>query len=328
MIERIAIYLNDRASGANTEYSKQELTKKLFRYEVFFREPNGIPELDQALLDDLEQGIKNFFILGGDGTCSRILQKIHAPDTNIFIVPRGTANDLATTLGVFNGLKDAPFLFKKKIYKEIDIIKINESFMATNGGIGVVAEISEYINSFRKTVPGFKKLMKIARGEIYNLALIGRLLSAPLKYYQLYIDSPDFPNLEKRISTPLLLINNQPHIGKNFLVAPETKNNDGKFNVTIFTHQKKSDFIKAIAKIRFGLHFHDDDNIITFETNKIDILNLADEPLLFFGDGEKLSSNQELKISLSETQQKVGALIDRAVEDHPTSYGLDEIELV
>ena len=168
--------------------------------------------------------------------------------------------------------------------------------------------------------------MKHTKSEIYNLLMVNELLTKKLRYYNLYVNSPDLPFWNKKIVAPLLLVNNQPFIAKNFRVAPTTKNNDGKFNVTIFTHTNKVSFAKTIAAIRLGRYPKNDPKLISFETDSLDVINLDHEPMPFLGDGEILSQAQEFKIRLSPDKQKVSSYDSSYEYSH--AYDLDDIQMI
>lgn len=328
MNNTIAIYLNNKASGSNLKKEIKEIKRALFRYDLKFREPDSLDSLKKSITEDIKNGIKNFFSVGGDGTFNKILQTAHAEDTKLFIIPTGTANDLASNLGISNGLKEVPQIFKKNYLATMDIIKVNDSMMATNGGIGIVSEISDVVNDLRDNIPGFKTLMKHVQAEVYNITLAGKIFTSAINYHRLHIESPDFPRLDTIIETPLLLINNQKAIGKKFIVAPNTKNNDGKFNVTILTHRDKTRLISALIKMRMGKDFSKDEDIISFETDQINIMNLKKGPIKFFGDGEYLSEDNHFNISISNIKQNIGYMPESKNRIQPASYALDEIEMV
>ena len=93
------------------------------------------------------------------------------------------------------------------------------------------------------------------------------------------------------------MVNNQAKVGGNFTVAPNTKNDDGKFNVTIFCHKNKIDLISTTLKIMKGHDVSNDPDLIIFETDQVEIMNTGHEELFFFGDGEILCRDKNFAIS-------------------------------
>ena len=100
------------------------------------------------------------------------------------------------------------------------------------------------------------------------------------------------------VSTPMILINNQEFIGGKFQVAPRTKNNDGKFNVTVFLHKNRFDFLKCTLQMMRGKYPSDDKDLISFETDQLTLNSVDGKPLVFFGDGEIFPESNMLDMTI------------------------------
>ena len=133
--------------------------------------------------------------------------------------------------------------------KKIDLININGKYTATNGGIGLGGIVAAKINDLRQDYPLFKKVMQFSGNKIYSLFLGYEILTDNLEYYDLELNSPDF-NLQEKVVA--VLVNNQSTLAGSFIVAPETHNDDGSFNVSLFTHTNKKDLIKALLELSKG----------------------------------------------------------------------------
>ncbi|MBC76279.1 MAG: hypothetical protein CME64_09715 [Halobacteriovoraceae bacterium] len=321
-MSHISVYLNSKASGGNIKWVK-EVQKQLFRHDLLVKAPSSKEELDIELEKDIQNKVEHIFSVGGDGTANCILQKIAKTDIKLLIIPCGTANDLANEIGMGSSIKSMIKAFQHKTYKRVDLIEINGKYMATNGGIGCAADVAGKINAYRAGIFGFKGLMKNMGSSVYPLVFTKELLVGSLKQYNLKVKSSEFSEIVK---TPLLLINNQSNLAGKFLVAPHTRNNDGKFNVTIFKHQNKKDFLKCALKILSGSYPYADKNLISFETDSIEVSEVNGDKLPFFGDGEILNQNSQFKIQAHEKAFNVCALLDDV--DYSSSYDLAQVRLV
>ena len=183
------------------------------------------------------------------------------------------------------------------------MISVNNHLISTCGGIGISSKVAGKINDLRSDFPWFKKFVNIMGTGIYPLVLSIYFLRK-LKCYRLEIKSTDFPELDKTQETAMVMINNQSVLGKSFLVAPGTRNNDGKFNVTIFKHKNKFSLIQAVLMIGLGKKDMSDKDLISFETNQIEINSLEDR-LFFFGDGEIIQKSKKFTISSVNKSLKV-----------------------
>lgn len=294
----ISIYQNPHASGANHQFLAEDFKKYFFRYNVEFRAPASYEDLIALVRADRDAGIDCIFSVGGDGTAHTIAQHLVGGNTKLLVLPGGTANDLAEELGTNANLKKLASVFHSRTTKKIDIISINDRYLMTNGGLGVAQEVARQVNTYRKEFQAFNMALKFAGKNTYQLLFAKEMLLSKFKMYDLFINSPDFPLLEKRVRSPLILVNNQPKLAGKFNVAPKTRNDDGKFNVTIFTHEERFDFLRCVTTFMSGKFPENDERLIHFETDSLEILSLNQENLNFFGDGELFPATKELKIKV------------------------------
>ena len=295
-VAKISVYFNNSSSRAKSDVWANELRTHFFRHDISFKHPLSLIDLSQSLRTDIIKDVDYIFSVGGDGTANKIVQEIIGTKIKLLIIPAGTANDLARELDICANIKSISKAFNQKNTLTLDAIKVNDQYMLTSGGLGLTSTVAEKINNYRKSVPGFKKLMKYSGDLVYPFFLAKEYLS-PLKHYKLYFDSPDFPKLDKVIESCFVMVNNQAKVAGNFTVAPKTRNDDGKFNVTIFCHKNKLDLITTTVKIMNGGDVSDDTDLIIFETDQVEIINTGHEELSFFGDGEILCRDNNFRIS-------------------------------
>lgn len=319
----ISVYQNPHASGATHSFNQAELRKYFFRHEVLFRSPATKAELIAMINLDKTSGIECIFSIGGDGTAHTIAQELIGGQTKLLVMPGGTANDFAQELGTNSNLRKVAHVYHAQTTRKVDIIKINDRYLMTNGGIGIAQEVARQVNSYRKESMIFKEILKAAGKNTYSLLFMKHLLLSKFKLHNVYVESPDFPLLERRVSSPLILVNNQPKLAGRFPVAPFTRNNDGKFNVTIFAHDNRFDFIKAVSVFLRGGFPENDKKLIHFETDSLKLMSIGSGKLNFFGDGENFDEAQELNISL--IPQALEVYSDQDAQNLCGGYSLDEI---
>lgn len=295
-MHRVRVFMNGAASSSGAQDWKGELQRALFRSRVEFVTATSCETLQQELEKAASENVDVVISVGGDGTFNTLLQSLATTSTTFLVVPAGTANDLATELGIHRKIRKAVECIRKNEVATIDLISINGRYMATNGGIGLVSDVAARINDFRRKVPGFRSMMSVLHHHTYSLALLGHLAAGCQKTYRVRVESPAYRG---ELETPLLLVNNQPRIGGSFCVAPKTRNADGHFNVTIFTHPKWTQLVTAIYRVKEGIPVDDDPHVLSFETDALEVTALEEGELLnFFGDGEFLSSAPVLDIRM------------------------------
>lgn len=323
---KISIYLNSNASHSSGSYSQEEFRKFFFRHMVEVHSPNGLDALNERIQKDIQDGTEYIFAVGGDGTANTISQHLINQKVKLMVVPAGTANDFANEIKISSNLKKISHIFSAQTTKKVDAIKINDRYMISNGGLGMAHEVAKTVNQYRKDRPGFKRVMKAFGKQTYSMVYAQQMLIRPFFMRKMLIESPHLPFLDPRIETPLLLVNNQEFIGGKFKVAPHTRNDDGKFNVTIFKHNNRMDLLKCTLQMLSGRYPQNDKNLISFETDKLVLNALDGKPLEFFGDGETFPSAMLLDISIAPSSLEVFTF--RGESLFCSSYSLDTIEMI
>jgi diacylglycerol kinase (ATP) len=325
-MSKISVYLNSNSSQGESSFKTEELKKFFFRHELSVKSPANLDELHEQISEDVKNGTQYIFAVGGDGTMNAVSQNLINQDVKLMILPTGTANDFAKQLGLSNNLKKITQIFNAQTTKKIDAINVNGRYMMTNGGIGMACEVAATVDRMRKQSFLFKKMMKTIGKETYSVVYAQKMLTKPYHARKVFIQSKDSPLLDPRVSTPMILINNQEYIGGKFQVAPKTTNDDGKFNVTIFLHQNRMDFLKCTLLMMQGKYPKDDKNLISFETDELTLSALDDQPLKFFGDGEIFPEETEMKISIRPRALEVCTYKGESLLC--ASHSLDKIEMI
>ena len=292
-MQNISVYLNQKASNGSHDW-QGKINNALFRSQIEYPVSQSIAELHENLERDISNNVDAILSVGGDGTVHSIIQKLAGTDIALLVVPGGTANDFASGMGCSSNIKKIAQTIRQDARKKIDLININGTFMATNGGLGFAAEVAHEINELRTKYPQFKKFMKFSGKNIYSLFLAKKMLTKDIKSYKFKIESAEFSDT---VFTPLILINNQSVLGGSFEVAPETNHQDGTFNITILKHENRLELINCLLSIMNGNFPKNDKNLVSFETSevKIDLLDGASE-LAFFGDGETFQKAESWNI--------------------------------
>ncbi len=305
MHQHISVYLNPRAANTSMELWKDKIGRALFRSELSFRTPQNLCELKALLDHDIATGVDAVVAVGGDGTVNTLIQHLAGTQVGLLVVPGGTANDLANELGNRRNIDRVIRCIRSGLTENIDLININGRRMVTNGGLGLGSIVAQAINSTRLRYPLFKKIMKLSGKNIYGLYIARELMTANFASEEYSIECAEF---KRTLRSSVILINNQPVLAGMFRIAPETDNADGKFNVTILAHQNRQDLIVCILKIVSGNLPKNDPDLISFETENIQIRRIRRQgqaPLEFFGDGDILGQSDTWNASIDKAALKV-----------------------
>jgi len=254
-----------------------------------FYSSNNVEKSKALIKEKLNQGYKNFVVCGGDGSINKFINEYQRLPLNkrknikLGIIPCGRANDLARALNLPFNIKKAFDIIQNKQTKKIDIIKVNNSYFITGGGLGLPVEIIIDVNKLSKNI--FTKAIKKILGEsIYLWVTLKKFIFG-------YKGIEDTKN--KLLAIYIL---NQPFIGKNFNIAPEAKNNDGYFDAKIV--KMPPTFLSKFKTLSNGSKGEIDklDWVIGNKEKKL-IIKLR-EPSYFMGDGELFEKGREFRIEV------------------------------
>jgi YegS/Rv2252/BmrU family lipid kinase len=138
---RAVLVVNTRSRSGRDLYgeAKRLLSRKGLRFDAAYpvRDPVRLPEIVQ---NAIAQGHKLIIVGGGDGTISSVVDYFAYRDAVLGILPLGTANSFARTLGIALDLDGAAeVLTGGGKVADVDLGKINDDYFANTAAIGLPA---------------------------------------------------------------------------------------------------------------------------------------------------------------------------------------------
>lgn len=236
-----------------------------------FQEKEYVVELYRTSKDrDIQKYFKNpmndkdiIVVAGGDGTVNSVVnammkEKINVP---LGIIPAGTANDLATYLGMPKGIKECCKIILENNIIKMDVGKVNEGYFISVVSGGLLASVSQSTDVKIKNTLG-----KLA----YYLKGLEEIPS--FKTIDIVLESPDYKHSGKLL---FFLVLNSKFAGGFRKIAPKAEINDGNFDVILFKNSTLPTLAKLFLQVLKGEHIYDP-NVVFFQTNELKIQPLAD----------------------------------------------------
>ena len=229
--------------------------------------------IDKAFLD-IDDTYDHLLLAGGDGTIDIIINTMKRLniDLPVGILPVGTANDFAHSLGLSFDIKQALENIINSKPKAFDIGKINDKYFINVASAGMFTDVSQKIN------PDFKNYMgKVA----YYITGIEQALH--LRAFNIKVKSEE---VEYKGKMYLMLVFNGKTAG-NLNLAYKAQLDDGYLDVIIFKDMPIPKSIPVFINVLRGEHLEksNEEDILYFKTKEIDI-ECIDE-LVTDIDGEK-----------------------------------------
>jgi len=250
-----------------------QVTKHLSFLGVQFQDISGTNYESAAVnlreaVSMLETGV--VIVVGGDGMVHLAIQELAQKDVALLLIPAGTGNDFARSLGL--PLNDPLAVLNQGLNdraSRIDLGKVNNRYFAEILSTGFDSLVNERANRIR---------MKSKRK--YDLAMLLELpLFKPLAY-EIELD-------DRRIETEAMLIAiaNGASYGGGMKVCPNASLTDGLFDLMILEPVSKYELLRVFPRVFKGTH-------ITHPRVRIERARsvTVKAPAIAYADGERIGS--------------------------------------
>lgn len=262
----------------------KQLRKKKISGEIKYSKYSGHASVlaKEAVLD----GYKYVVVSGGDGSINEVAKELINTDVALGIIPSGSGNGLAHSLGIPFDVKSALTMIQKKNTKIMDTLNVNRRVVVSIAGIGFDANVA---HSYSLTSQ---------RGFLaYFKSMISEYLSfKPEKIKILYENH----NLEAEIFSIVFANSNQ--FGYKFKIAPHASCFDALMDVTTI---KPFPIVAApFSSVRVFLGHADKSVFIdSFQCNEITVIR--ENPGIVNIDGDCVEMGQEINVKVVEKSLKV-----------------------
>jgi len=218
--------------------------------------------------------------IGGDGTVGEVMSGIMAhqePRPRLAIIPAGTGNDIARTLGAFP-LESALAALRGDHVKKVDLIRIDchvegrpahrYAFLMGNAGF----------SSLPMVRPWMKRLLG-PKGAYY-LGTVLQIMAYRTPHMTVRWEQQEYSG---RVII-VVAANVEQTAGGSMRLAPGARFDDGELNVSIVPFRSKWDMmVTTLPKVASGAHIHEP-GILYFPTEKVDVD--SDPPAILDVDGD------------------------------------------
>ena len=279
-------------------YILEELTKKYGEVDcVETRHAGDATELAKNSIGVYDY----FFVSGGDGTINEVVNGLgEAENAPILgIIPSGTVNDVAHSLGISKNLKKAVKTLVEGEVFEHDIFKVNDRYGIYVCCTGLFSKTSYDTNRYNK-----KRLGKLA----YFLRGVREVVTTKPTKLELNVHGEKI----KKSCAMLLIFNSRSTAG--FLVNKKALLNDGVVEIVVFHSHEKSiwlfDILRAVRFFLFGVNSIRKSKHVTYCQASEFKIKLTEDTVINL-DGEKSGKgsfdftviNKGLKILVPKTQK-------------------------
>lgn len=240
----LGLLCNPTSGGGRGGKIKEQVISHLQSQELDFLDLSGV-NADAAKMNlkalDLER-ISNLIVIGGDGLVHLAIQKLARSAVPLLIIPAGTGNDFARSLGL-------------NINQPLENLSLLNEMKSTGVDLGLVA--GEYFAQILST--GFDSLvneranqMRFIRGRMkYNVAIAQVLSTFKPRSYSFRVDEV---HLESKAM--LIAVSNGKSYGGGMMISPMSDLQDGYLDVMILGPVSRFEFLRVFPKVYSGSHIN------------------------------------------------------------------------
>lgn len=247
--------------------------------------PRSLPELHRVLAEVGEQRPPVVLACGGDGTVHEVLQVTVPRNITLGIIPAGTGNDIARSLGLpitIDGsyLRELARLVASNHAQRIDASLITRNETAT-WSLGVISA------GFDSAVNERANRMSFGQGTVrYVLALLAELIPFTLNEFTVEIDG-----VRHHDSALLIAIGNGGNYGGGMRICPNADMTDGYLDVTWVQRAPRRTILRLFPKIYSGRHI-EHKLVHTYRAKEISIAcnQITSNTTVIYADGERIGT--------------------------------------
>ena len=231
-------------SGRGRARKKALIAKEYFKLlgiRVILLEGHSLDDFREKLIELLEhETISGVVAFGGDGFIHEIIQHIVPRDIPLGVIPCGTGNDFARSIGVYKlSLTQQMDLIAQSDSRAIDLGRVEQTWFAAILSSGFDALVNERAN-----------VMQWPKGRMrYNIAMIEKIIQLRAHSYRILLDGEHID-----VEATLVTVANGPSYGGGMNVCPDAKLTDGLFDVMVLGKVSRTELLKVFPKVYSGRH--------------------------------------------------------------------------
>lgn len=204
---------------------------------VITESPGHATELARRAADS---AVPRVGVMGGDGTVSEAVQGLVGSETALAIIPLGTGNDVARSLGIPRG--DLEAALDVAVHGEpraIDVGRERDRHFVSVLGVGFPAIVAQEANSFTR-------LRGSAAFFVAVYKALHRLRAVPLTI--------ELDGRAIDMECVAVMVQNTPFTGGGLKMAPDAEVDDGELDVVLVDDIGRFDLMVHFPRVYSGRH--------------------------------------------------------------------------
>jgi YegS/Rv2252/BmrU family lipid kinase len=269
-------------SSENLKLVTGYLEQSGFTVDLALAKPKeeATPIARQAMKDKY----KVVIAMGGDGTIEAVMRGLIGGKVRLGIIPAGTENNIALSLGIPKDFKEA-----------CDLIASDHTLKLDMGQ--VTTRKGKKFDFFEMSTIGLSAAVypdanKAASGKLSGIKATAMTFIRQETRPKVFMTLDDESKIE--VETMLVMVSNTPVFGKNFLVAPDASMQDGLLDISVYPDFGKVELLRYYAAVMDG-GYSGDGKVQHYQARKIKVKSSPKQDVM--ADGVSLG-NGTVKIKV------------------------------
>ena len=208
----------------------------------------------------VKDGYKIVVAMGGDGTIEAVMRGMIGGKARLGIIPTGTENNIAKSLGIPKDLLKACALIASD-----NTLKLDMGQVTTRKGKKFVFFEMATIGLSAAVYPDASKAVS---GKLSSIKATAMTFIHQETRPKVFLTLDDESKVE--VETMLVVVSNTPVFGRNFLVAPDASMKDGLLDISVYPDFSKIELISYYAAVMDG-GYSGDRKVQRYQARKLKI---------------------------------------------------------
>jgi diacylglycerol kinase (ATP) len=283
-MDKICVILNPSSGSVRDVDTLVEQIAQLSDAEIFLTTKPG--SAARFARTAMRKGREIIVAAGGDGTLNEVINGIgeNVGDTRVGLLPLGTGNDFARTIGIPTDLEAALEVIRSSETRAVDLVRVTSDEVryfvnvSAGGFSGLVDE---------KLTPEMKKTW----GPLAYL----RSAAAALPELRAYRTTLAFDNTDSLVLDLYnVVVANGRYVAGGRLIAPEASIDDGLLDIILIQKRSAPELALLAAQVALGTHLSSD--AIVFR--RAAKLTVNSKPGMWFNVDGELVGNEPARFEI------------------------------
>ena len=274
-------------------------------------------DLPRAVNDALATGIDLFVVCGGDGTISAAAGALIHANATLGILPGGTRNNIALSLGLPQTMPEAIALLRTGRPSAVDMGQL--TLLTSAGSTETIPFIEVCSVGLGSAL--FSPADDVQHGDLTRIGdLLSTLITSPPAEVSLILDEKQ----EMLASSHAILVVNMPYSGHNYPMGAEVAFNDTLLDVLLFADLTKLDLVAHALRRGDQSETWEDPRIQRYQVRSVEIDTSPPMPVMV--DGNVIGEGK-VRIEVSPHQLTILLAPEQPVgETNPGEHRTNQVE--